>query len=193
MIPDTKSGLPAMACVSAMQKAIRRGLEREAMEFAVELMHTRKAFHIDGLQSPRSHLPRRPRHAGGAMGRAVRRDRRRAIERALQQEHRRSPADGGQLHPHDGRAPKSRAGCHFAAAIGLRSMLEDFVPEIPDYAIDQHTLKAQGDGPWPRPLPQRGREVDPAADRAGPVRGRGLSAVGDRAAQQMRPKGPVSE
>jgi len=27
MIPDTKNGLPAMACVSAMQKAIRRGME----------------------------------------------------------------------------------------------------------------------------------------------------------------------
>jgi replication-associated recombination protein RarA len=34
-----------MACVSAMQKAIRRGMEREAMEFAVELMHTSKAVH----------------------------------------------------------------------------------------------------------------------------------------------------
>jgi hypothetical protein len=45
MIPDTKNGLPAMACVSAMQKAIRRGLEKEAMEFAVELMHTSRAFH----------------------------------------------------------------------------------------------------------------------------------------------------
>jgi replication-associated recombination protein RarA len=42
---DTRHGLPAMACVSAMQKCIRRGLEREAMEFAVELMHTSKAFH----------------------------------------------------------------------------------------------------------------------------------------------------
>jgi hypothetical protein len=30
------------------------------------------------------------------------------------------------------RAPKSRAGCRSAAAIGLRSMLEDFVPTIPD-------------------------------------------------------------
>jgi putative SOS response-associated peptidase YedK len=38
------------------------------------------------------------------------------------------------------RAPKSRAGCHFAAAIGLRSLLEDFVPTIPDCANDQHTL-----------------------------------------------------
>ena len=45
MIPDTKNGLPAMACVSAMQKAIRRGLEREAMEFAVRADHTSKAFH----------------------------------------------------------------------------------------------------------------------------------------------------
>ena len=45
MIPDTKNGLNAMAYISAMQKAIRRGLEREAMEFAVELMHTGKAFH----------------------------------------------------------------------------------------------------------------------------------------------------
>jgi len=45
MIPDTRSGLAAMACVSAMQKAIRRGLEREAMQFACELLHTSKAFH----------------------------------------------------------------------------------------------------------------------------------------------------
>jgi hypothetical protein len=40
MIPDTKSGLNTMTCVSAMQKAIRRGMEKEATEFAVELMHT---------------------------------------------------------------------------------------------------------------------------------------------------------
>lgn len=45
MIPDTKNDLNAMTCLSALQKAIRRGLEREAMEFAVELMHTSKAFH----------------------------------------------------------------------------------------------------------------------------------------------------
>ncbi len=45
MIPATKNNLPAMACVSALQKCIRRGMEREAMEFAVELMHTSKAFH----------------------------------------------------------------------------------------------------------------------------------------------------
>ena len=44
------------------------------------------------------------------------------------------------------RAPKSRAGCHFGAAIGLRSLLEDFAPTIPDWANDQHTLAGQGVG-----------------------------------------------
>jgi len=38
------------------------------------------------------------------------------------------------------RAPKSCAGCHFAAAIGLRSPLEGFAPTIPNFANDQHTL-----------------------------------------------------
>jgi replication-associated recombination protein RarA len=44
------------------------------------------------------------------------------------------------------RAPKSRAGCHFAAAIGLRSMLEDFAPTIPDYVLDMHTMKGKAMG-----------------------------------------------
>jgi hypothetical protein len=45
--------------------------------------------------------------------------------------------------PHDiSRAPKSRAGCHFGA-IGLCSLLEDFAPEIPDWAYDQHTYKGR--------------------------------------------------
>ena len=38
------------------------------------------------------------------------------------------------------RAAKSREGDHFAAAIGLRSLLEDFAPTVPDWALDQHTL-----------------------------------------------------
>jgi replication-associated recombination protein RarA len=45
MMPTTKNGLNALTCISALQKAIRRGLEREAMEFACELLHTSTAFH----------------------------------------------------------------------------------------------------------------------------------------------------
>jgi replication-associated recombination protein RarA len=44
------------------------------------------------------------------------------------------------------RSPKSRAGCHFGAAIGLRSMLEGFAPEIPDYALEMHTMKGKAMG-----------------------------------------------
>jgi replication-associated recombination protein RarA len=44
------------------------------------------------------------------------------------------------------RSPKSRAGCHFAAAIGLRAQLEGFAPEIPDWAQDVHTLKGKAIG-----------------------------------------------
>ncbi|KRQ01841.1 hypothetical protein AOQ72_10520 [Bradyrhizobium yuanmingense] len=140
MIPDTRNGLPAMACVSAMQKAIRRGMEREAMEFAVELIHTSKAFHtmvcnrlevvchedLDALAAPHvfpfvaaSLAASRERYSK-SIGEA-----RLMIGNAIRLMC---------------RSPKSRAGCHFAAAIGLRSLLEDFAPTIPDWAYDQHTL-----------------------------------------------------
>ena len=88
MIPDTQNGLNAMDCISAMQKAIRRGMEKEAMEFAVELLHSGKAFHsmvcnrlevichedLDTLAAPHC-LPVRRRVARG-------------IEGAVHQEHR---------------------------------------------------------------------------------------------------------
>lgn len=36
MIPPTKNGLSSMDCLSALQKCIRRGMEREAMQFAID-------------------------------------------------------------------------------------------------------------------------------------------------------------
>lgn len=38
------------------------------------------------------------------------------------------------------RAPKSREGDHFHVVAGLSAQLEGFVPEIPDWANDAHTL-----------------------------------------------------
>lgn len=143
MIPGTKNGLPAMATVSAMQKAIRRGMEQQAMEFAVELMHTSKAFHsmvcnrleiichedLDTLAAPWV-AP--------------------FVFTATAQSKERYARSIGEARLMVGNAirmmcasPKSRAGCHFAAAIGLRSMLEDFAPTIPDWANDQHTLEGR--------------------------------------------------
>ena len=78
MIPATRGGLPALTCISALQKCIRRGMEAEAMAFACELMHTSKAFHsmvcnrlevichedLDTLAAP--HVPHRSRRHGSA-------------------------------------------------------------------------------------------------------------------------------
>ena len=140
MIPTTKSGLNPLTCISALQKAIRRGLEREAMEFAVELMHTSKNFHsmvcnrlevichedLDTLAAP---------HVFPFVAASL---------AASRERYSKSIGEArlmvGNCIRMMARAPKSRAGCHIAAAIGLRSMLEDFVPTIPDWANDQHTL-----------------------------------------------------
>ncbi len=44
------------------------------------------------------------------------------------------------------RAAKSREGDHFQAAVGLASELEGHVPEIPDWAYDQHTARGRSLG-----------------------------------------------
>lgn len=44
MMPLTRNRLPALGVLSALQKFIRRGMEKEAMECAVELIHTSKAY-----------------------------------------------------------------------------------------------------------------------------------------------------
>ncbi|MGX9426416.1 MULTISPECIES: hypothetical protein [Bradyrhizobium] len=113
------------------------------MEFAIELMHTSKAFHtmvcnrlevichedLDTLAAPHV-FP--------------------FVAASLAASRERYSKSIGEARLMVGnairimcRSPKSRAGCHFAAAIGLRSMLEGHVPEIPDFALDQHTLEGR--------------------------------------------------
>jgi hypothetical protein len=41
------------------------------------------------------------------------------------------------------RAPKSREGDHFQAAVGLASLLEGFTPTVPDWALDRHTARGK--------------------------------------------------
>lgn len=136
-----------MACVSAMQKCIRRGLEREAMEFACELLHTSKAFNtmvcnrleiishedIDSIANPEV-IP---------------------YVRAAAEQARAwyNPEKLGKSRMPIGnairlmcRAAKSREGDHFQAAIGLRSLLEGFAPKVPDWAHDQHTYEGRKKG-----------------------------------------------
>ncbi len=148
MIPRTVHNLGAFECLSAMQKCVRRGMEREAMEFACELGHTSKAFatmvtnrlqiisHEDiGLTAPEVIL---------------------LVHACCQQARDREwydPKKLGKWRIVIGtairalcRADKSREGDHFQAAIGLRSQLEDYTPEIPDWAYDQHTRTGRSKG-----------------------------------------------
>lgn len=144
MIPPTKNGLPAMGCLSAMQKCIRRGLELEAMSFAVELHHTSKNFasmvcnrlqiisheDIDSMNAPWI-IPyvkaacdqARDWYDPDKLGKS-----RMAIGNCIRLMC---------------RAPKSRQGDHFHVVAGLRSLLENFVPKVPDWADDQHTIRGK--------------------------------------------------
>lgn len=151
MIPNTKNNLPAMACVSAMQKCIRRNMEAEAMEFACELIHTPgtqgKGFltmvcnrleiisheDIDTQLAPHvvvfvaTCVEQAKRHYDPVkIGRA-----RMFIGNAIRMM---------------ARAPKSREGDHFGIAVGLANQIGGKVPVIPDWAFDQHTAKGKSMG-----------------------------------------------
>lgn len=148
MMPKTIHGLSALRCVSAMQKCIRRAMEREAMEFAVELMHTSKAYttlvcnrlqvisheDVDTAMSPYivPFVSVACRQALDMYDSAVRAKRMGKIRMPI-----------GNAIRMMSRAPKSREADHFSAAIGLRSEIEHYVPTIPDWADDQHTSRGR--------------------------------------------------
>ena len=152
-------------------------LEVEAMEFAVELIHTSKAFtsmvckrleiisHEDIDTQSQPHIVP---FVATAVAQAMRwydPDKLGASRMAI-----------GNAIRLMCRAAKSREGDHFAIAVGLASEVEGFVPSIPDWAIDGHTLAGQADGAWPRVLSRALREAGPASE-ARRLRGRGVQAA----------------
>lgn len=149
MIPRTKHGLSPFACISAMQKCIRRGLELEAMQFAVELMHTSKAFHsmvckrLQVISHEDIDTQARPDIVP-------------FVKAACEQSKEWYDADVAKLGKSRMtignairlmcRAPKSREADHFHAATGWAEILENFKPAIPDWALDQHTTEGRKKG-----------------------------------------------
>jgi replication-associated recombination protein RarA len=144
MIPNTKNNLPAMAVLSAMQKAVRRSMEVEAMQFAVELMSTSKGFFtmvvnrleivahedLDTLAAP---------HVVVFVATCIEQAKRHYDPNKIG----RSRMMVGSAIRMMCAAPKSRIGDHFAAAIGLASELEGFVPVVPDWTKDGHTAEGK--------------------------------------------------
>lgn len=140
----TRHGLDPLVCLSALQKCIRRGLEREAMEFACELLNTsilpKDRFckmvtkrleiisHEDIDTQAQPHIipfvraaceQAREWHDEKKLGHA-----RMAIGNAIRLMC---------------RAQKSREGDHFQAAVGLANERAPSGPIIPDWAYDKHT------------------------------------------------------
>jgi replication-associated recombination protein RarA len=130
-----------------MQKCIRRGMEREAMQFACELVNTSKAFctmvcnrleiisheDIDGLSQPHI-IPFV--HAAADLAKR--------IWVADKPAKARLPIGNAILLMC--RAAKSREADHFNGAVGIPNQFFNEVPEIPDFAYDHHTKIGQKKG-----------------------------------------------
>ena len=130
-----------MGCLSAMQKCIRRNLELDAMRFAVELHLTSKSFctMVTNRLEIISHEDIDTMAAPWIIPYV-----RTACEQARAWY---DPKKIGKSRMAIGscirlmcRAPKSRQGDHFHVVAGLQALLEGYVPEIPDWANDRHTL-----------------------------------------------------
>lgn len=146
MIPATKNGLDPFVCLSALQKCIRRGMEREAMQFAVELMHSSKNFHtmtckrLEVISHEDIDTQVNPMIVPFVAT---------AVEQAMKwydsdvTKLGKSRMCVGNAIRLMARAKKSREGDHFAAAIGWAAILENFVPVVPDWALDQHTTEGR--------------------------------------------------
>ncbi len=140
MIPNTQHGLSPYECISAMQKHIRRGEEREAMHCFMEMAQTSKNFfswavnrievisHEDvGLANPL-----------GVSCAAI------WIEQA-RRHYKGAGRDGGSYPMMIAnvirilcRGPKSREADHFQAVV-WGALENNIPPTIPDYAFCHHT------------------------------------------------------
>ena len=143
MIPATVNKMPVFDVLSALQKHIRRGEEREAMHCACELGHTSKAFltmlcnrleviaHEDiGLANPMAVIFTAT-----------------AVEQARRAYDAKKPGKWrlivGNAIRMLCRSPKSREGDHFQAAIGQAALMDGTPPTIPDHAYCLHTRKGR--------------------------------------------------
>lgn len=162
VMPRTHNGRAALQVLSAMQKFIRRGMEREAMLAAVEIAHTSKRYlrmvtnrlelishedigigdptvipfvHTCCVQAHEWHDPNKPGKWRMAIGSAIR-----VMCRCRK---------------------KSREGDHFQAAIGIANQMCGVTVTIPDYANDMHTVAGHRAGRGLEHFRKEGAQLNP--------------------------------
>jgi replication-associated recombination protein RarA len=142
-IPKTHQGLEMLLCLSALQKAVRRGQAEAAMQFASELMHTSKPFFtaVCNRLEVISHEDVGQRMAIQFTATCVEQAKRHYKHEAI------GPA---RLMIANAilflcESKKSRAQTTFSAAVGLEN-LNGLVPKIPDEAYDVHTREGRSMG-----------------------------------------------
>jgi replication-associated recombination protein RarA len=145
LIANTIHNVNPFICVSALQKFIRRGMEREAQEVAAEMIYTSKPFtswvckrlqvisHEDvGLAAPE-------------LIQLVRT----CCEQAKEWWDAKSEDQGlaamviGTAIRALCRAKKSREGDHFQCAVGFPLLFGDKVFEIPEWVYDKHSIQGR--------------------------------------------------
>jgi hypothetical protein len=122
-------------------------MEREAMEFAVELLHTSKTFHTMVCNRLEIITHEDLDTLGRAVRRAVRGRSACAVTGALQQVEGRGPADGSATPSascagRQSHAPVATSQPQLDCGRSLRASRRP----IPDWANDQHTLKGKAMG-----------------------------------------------
>jgi hypothetical protein len=148
-----------------MQKYIRRAQEQEAMEMACELIHTSRAFctmvcnRLEVISHEDIDTGSQPWIVPFVATAAAQ-----AIRMYEQPNPGKSRMAIGNAIRMMCRATKSREGDHFQAAIGLRSLLEDFKPTLPDFAFDRHTSQGKRMGRGLEHFRDEGTKLVPPAE-----------------------------
>jgi len=167
-LPKTMHGLDPYVCVSAVQKCIRRGLERQAMEFVIEMARTSK--HYFSWVCNRIEICVHEDIGLGDQNAVL------FASRALEQARRfYKPDRQGECMIMVGhavrclcRGNKSREGDHYQAVCMLNSELNDYVPEVPDFAYDSHNLEGRQRGRGVQHFKDEGTQLVPSPEGPDP-------------------------
>lgn len=164
-VPLTRNGLNSFEVISALQKAIRRGQEEEAMHLALEMSMTSKAFHTRMLN--RLFVIAHEDIGLASVGSLTFAMSTLTEIRAVGYEGPEPEKIGkwvlalGNVIRALCRAQKSREGDWFAI-IAVQNVAAGNAPKIPDYALDKHTHRGRAMGRGLDHFLDEGRTLHPA-------------------------------